>query len=212
MKLVSLNVSLAKETRYNDKIISTGIFKKPVDQSVFVSQFSLDGDQQVDLENHGGEHKAVYAFSANHYDHWRQHLAKPSLRYGQFGENLTITNLDEKKLCIGDQIQIGDCILEITQPRVPCFKLGIALDLPSMPKQFIAHGATGIYFRVISTGNIQHGDDVNVVFRQPQQLSVHTLFNAYFDTSFENAHAVMVQANSITELSDEWRQKVQSRL
>lgn len=212
MKLVSINVSLAKDIHYNDKIISTGIFKKPVDESVFVSQFRLDGDQQADLDNHGGEHKAVYAFSATHYDYWRQHLAKPSLRYGQFGENLTITNLDEKKLCIGDQVQIGDCILEITQPRVPCFKLGIAFDLSTMPKQFVAYGATGIYFRVISTGQIQQGDDVKVIFRHPQQLSVHTLFNAYFDKSFENAHAIMVQANSIAELSNEWRQKVQSRL
>lgn len=212
MKLVSINVSLAKDVHYNDKTVSTGIFKKPVDDdSVFVSQFQIDGDQQVDLVNHGGEHKAVYAFSANHYDYWRQQLAKP-LHYGQFGENLTITDLDEKNLCIGDQIQIGQCVLEVTQPRVPCFKLGIALDLATMPKQFTAHGATGIYFRVITTGYIQQGDAVTIVHRHPKKLSVHSLFNAYFDKAFTNADDIMLKADTIVELSDEWRQKVQSRL
>lgn len=213
MKLVSINVSLAKEVQYNDKKVSTGIFKQPVDDdSVFVSQFKLDGDQQVDLVNHGGEHKAVYGFSANHYTFWRQQLAKPSLQYGQFGENLTITDLDEKVLCIGDQIQIGSCLLEVTQPRVPCFKLGIALDQASMPKQFIEHGATGIYFRVISTGYIQHGDEVELIYRHPEQLSVHSLFNAYFDKSYSNADHIFRRANTIAALSDEWRQKVESRL
>ncbi|HHA19743.1 MAG TPA: MOSC domain-containing protein, partial [Methylophaga sp.] len=111
MELISINVSLPVDVQYNNKLISTGIFKKPVNKAVHVSQSGLAGDQQVDLINHGGEHKAVYGFSANHYEFWRNKLNSPKLSYGQFGENLTITELDEAKLCIGDQLQIGNCIL-----------------------------------------------------------------------------------------------------
>jgi MOSC domain-containing protein YiiM len=212
VKLVSINVSLAKEVSYHDKLISTGIFKKPINESVYVHPFGLDGDQQVDLINHGGEHKAVYAFSADHYDYWRQELTKPTIQFGEFGENLTITDLDEKTLCIGDHIQIGTCVLEVTQPRVPCFKLGMALDAVHLPKAFIAHGATGIYFRVVTTGEINLNDTLSIIYREPHQLSVHTLFNAYFDPNFSNALDVMITANQIEALSDEWREKVTSRL
>ena len=212
MDLVSINVSLPVDVQYNNKLISTGIFKKPVNETIQISQSGLEGDQQVDLINHGGEHKAVYAFSANHYDFWRNKLNNPELVYGQFGENLTISDLDEASLCIGDQIQIGDCVLEITQPRVPCFKLGIALNLNAMPKLFIQHGATGIYFRVLQAGTVSVGDLPKVLFQHPEQLTVQTLFKAYFDKDFVNSDEIMTLAASIDELSDEWRGKVLSRI
>ncbi len=212
MKLVSLNISLAKQVEHNDKIVSTGIFKQATSTSVNVLEHSLQGDQQVDLKNHGGEHKAVYGFAAEHYNYWREHLAKPYLKYGQFGENLTISGLDEDRLCIGDRLQINDCILEITQPRVPCFKLGIALDQKDMPKRFVQHGATGIYFRVIQQGTLNVNDTVRTVYSHPERLTVHTLFNAYFDKSFENPQAVMQQAAGIAELSKEWQEKVKARV
>jgi MOSC domain-containing protein YiiM len=212
MKLVSVNVSLPVEVDYNNTRISTSIFKKPIVGKVAVHEFKLAGDQQVDLENHGGGHKAVYAFSAEQYDYWRQELAKPELHYGQFGENLTISGLDESSLCIGDQIQIGDCILEATQPRVPCFKLGIALALETMPKQFIAHGHTGIYFKVLKMASITTGDKVTHIYQHPNQLSVKSLFSAYFDEDFMDAETVMQTAAATPELSDEWRDKVLERL
>jgi len=211
MKIVSVNVSQPVEIDYNGKKITTSIFKKPVTGEVAVSTFNLEGDQQVDLENHGGGHKAVYAFSANQYDYW-QHTLNQSLHYGQFGENLTITDLDETHLCIGDQLQVGSCILEITQPRVPCFKLGIALGLNTIPKRFIQHAATGIYFKVIQKGTLSVGDNVTRIYTQPQRLSVQTLFKAYFDKDFYNAIDVMKVAKGITQLSDEWREKVIARL
>lgn len=212
MKLVSVNVSLPVEIDYNNTRISTSIFKTPIAGKVAVHQFQLAGDQQVDLENHGGGHKAVYAFATEQYDYWRQTLARPDLHYGQFGENLTISGLDEASLCIGDQIQIGDCILEATQPRVPCFKLGIALVLETMPKQFIEHGHTGIYFKVLKTGSITTGDNVTHIYHHPHQLAVTTLFKAYFDPDFLGAEKVMQTAASTQELSDEWREKVLERL
>lgn len=212
MKLISINVSLPVEVEYNNKTVTTAIFKKPIKGNVLVSHQGLAGDQQVDLKNHGGEHKAVYAFSKNHYDYWRKTLNKPELCFGQFGENLTISDLDEASLCIGDRLQMGDCILEITQPRVPCFKLGIALDLAEMPKLFVQHGATGIYFRVIKTGRISNNDAVKRIYHHPTQLSVQTLFKAYFDNNIIKSKQVMQNAAEITELSDEWRAKVISKL
>ena len=211
MKLVSVNVSLARDVNYKDKVVSTGIFKQASVDPVFVHAFGIEGDQQVDLVNHGGEYKAVYGFSAQHYPYWQQQLAK-QLRYGQFGENLTITDLDERQLCIGDQIQIGDCLLEITQPRVPCFKLGIALDDSTMPKRFVQYGATGIYFKVISTGEIKTGDAVSISYRHPEHVSVFDLFNAYFDKTMINAKQILQKAEQVSALSDEWREKVLSRL
>ena len=212
MKLVSVNVSLPVEIDYNNTRISTSIFKKPIAGKVAVHQFKLAGDQQVDLENHGGGHKAVYAFATEQYDFWRETLARTDLHYGQFGENLTISGLDKASLCIGDQIQIGDCILEATQPRVPCFKLGIALALETMPKQFIQHGHTGIYFKVLKMGSITAGDNVTRIYQHPNQLSVKTLFSAYFAEDFMGAEKVMQTAATTPELSDEWREKVLERL
>lgn len=212
MKLESINVSLPVTVEYNNKIISTGIFKKPTQDSIAVSHQGLAGDQQVDLTNHGGEHKAVYAFSAQHYHYWRKVLNRPDLCYGQFGENLTISELDESKLCIGDHLQIGECILEITQPRVPCFKLGMALERSDMPKLFVQHGATGIYFRVLHPGSINSGSKVELTYQQPRQLSVYSLFNAYFDKHFDGAKQIIQLATTVPALSQEWQQKINDRL
>jgi MOSC domain-containing protein YiiM len=212
MELKSINVSLPKEIVFNNEKIQTGIFKKSVSDSVAITQFNVTGDQQVDLKNHGGEHKAVYGFSANHYEYWQSALNNPNLSYGQFGENLSISDLDEATLCIGDQLQIADCILEITQPRVPCFKLGIAMNLRTMPKLFIEHAATGIYFRIIQPGTITAGQNVERIYQHPEQLTVQQLFKAYFDKDFVDPVSVMQQAATIPQLSNEWQQKVQSRL
>lgn len=212
MELLSVNVSLPVEVEYNGKQITTSIFKKSVLDSVTVSEQGLTGDQQYDLENHGGGHKAVYGFSVKHYDYWLERLGLDDLLLGHFGENLTLTDLDESQLCIGDQLKINDCILEITQPRVPCFKLGMVFNDKTFPRQFIEHGATGIYFKVLQTGTIQVGDKAKLHYQHPEQLSVQTLFKAYFDKDFINPLDVMKQAASIAELSDEWRQKVLSRI
>ncbi|OUR72010.1 molybdenum cofactor biosysynthesis protein [Methylophaga sp. 41_12_T18] len=212
MQLKSVNVSLTKEIEYNGELIKTGIFKQPVSGSVTISATQINGDQQADLKNHGGEHKAVYGFASNHYDYWRKELNKPELSYGQFGENLSISDLDEASLCIGDQLQLGDCILEISQPRVPCFKLGMVMGLPTMPKLFIEHAHTGIYFRIIQAGTVESGQTVERILAHPEQLSVQTLFKAYFNKQFVGADKVMQQAETIGQLSTEWRQKVLSRL
>jgi MOSC domain-containing protein YiiM len=212
MHLLSVNISEPIDIDVDGKTVRTGILKQPESSAVFVSQFNLEGDGQADLVNHGGEYKAVYGLSANHYDYWRQQLAMPNLAFGQFGENLSISDLDEKTLCIGDHIQIGDCVLEVSQPRVPCAKLGYALNIKTMPKLFIQHGFTGIYFKVITTGTIRAGMKVERMFNHPEHLPVYDLFNAYFNKDFTDAQKVMRRAQHISALADEWREKVLSRL
>jgi MOSC domain-containing protein YiiM len=210
----SVNVSLPKQVQHKNKPVSTGIFKRPVTGRVAVNQFNLAGDQQVDLVNHGGEHKAVYGFASDHYAFWQKALGQPEFDYGKFGENLTIDGLDESRLCIGDQLQVGNCVLEITQPRVPCFKLGLAFDREEMPRLFVENAATGIYFRVIETGSVATGDQVIVKQAHPAKLTVQRLFKAYFDkrVAEQEKLAVMQQALDIPALSIEWREKLEARL
>lgn len=214
MLVRSVNVSQPKQVQYKNKTVATGIFKQPVSGRISVNPFNLDGDQQVDRINHGGEHKAVYGFAAEHYSFWQQKLGLAALPFGKFGENLTIEGLDEANLCIGDRLKVGDCLLEISQPRVPCFKLGMTFKRDDMPRLFVAHAATGIYFRVIQTGSVAAGDKVSVAEPHPAQLSVQRLFRAYFDKSLPDNEKtpVLEQALEIDALSAEWREKLDKRL
>ena len=141
MILTSVNVGQPAEVAYGNTKVMTGIFKQPIAGAVAVRKLNLDGDGQADLVNHGGEWKAVYAYALEHYGYWEQALGRSSLPYGQFGENLTIAGLDEASLCVGDRLAIGNAVFSITQPRVPCFKLGIRMGDKQMPRMFAESGA-----------------------------------------------------------------------
>ncbi len=210
MRLISINTSRPTQVEYQGKIISTGIFKKPVRGKVYVAKENLQGDQQADLKKHGGEHKAVYAFSFDHYEYWAKVLRRTELSKGIFGENLTISGLEEANLHIGDQLTIGECVLEITQPRVPCHKLGIAVSNKDMPRLFIEHFATGIYMRVIKEGFIESGNPVVVTKQSPSKVSINSFFRASFDKNYQESKSVITKALLIPELSLEWRQKISS--
>lgn len=208
MQIISINTSVLKEVAYQDKTILTGIFKKPINGPVLVEKLNLVSDKQADLENHGGEHKAVYAFSEHHYPYWREALNSQELSSGAFGENLTISHLDEAKIQLGDQYQVGNCILEVSQPRVPCFKLGLALDNKQAPKLFTQHFRTGVYFRVLEEGSIQIGDELTLIKRVPNSVSIHDLFKAKFDKGFDGADDVITRAYKLDCISPEWREKI----
>lgn len=212
MNLLSINTSLPTDIEYQGKTISTGIFKRPIVGPIFVAKENLKSDQQADLKNHGGEHKAVYAFSSDHYPYWRNVLQKSDLKPGIFGENLTISGFDESTLHIGDQLNIGQCILEVTQPRIPCFKLGIAVGNKNMPRLFVENFATGAYLRVIREGLIEVGNEVAVINKNAFNLSIKSLFRAYFDKNYKKSKHVMEQALLIPELSPEWKKKLSVRL
>jgi len=212
MEVISVNVSTAVEVEYLGKTITTGIFKKPVEGPVSIRNNNFIGDGQADLKNHGGIDKAVYAFSADHYPYWCKTLNFLELSPGTFGENLTISELDEATLHIGDHLSIGSCLLEVSQPRVPCFKLGIALNNKLMPKLFTENFETGVYLRVLQEGAIKAGDEIAVIRRDPAQISVKTLFQAFFDKAFQGPTGIFEQALQIPALADEWRNHLSNRV
>ncbi|MGX4677332.1 MOSC domain-containing protein [SAR92 clade bacterium H246] len=212
MKIKSINTSKVTTLDYEGKTITTGIFKKPISKPVIIRKLNIDGDEQADLKHHGGADKAVYAFSADCYDYWCKTLGKETLPPGSFGENLTLSGLDESQVHIGDQFIIGECILEVSQPRVPCFKLGIAMGNKKMPKLFIESNRTGIYFRVVKEGLIAKGDAVEHIPAQENLITVQSLFRAVFDKKFKDAKAVMEKGLSCSKLSREWEQILTRRL
>lgn len=212
MKLVSVNVSLPREIRHGGKIIRTGIFKEPVTGPVRVDSRNLEGDEQADPKNHGGEHKAVYAYSLDHYEYWRGVLDRTEMTYGQFGENLTISGLDERESCIGDQLRIGTALFTVTQPRVPCFKLGIRFGDEKVPKLFTEAARTGFYLRVLQGGCMEAGDSTELLERGRGQVAIRTLFEAYMRPKGKDAEKTLLQALEVPELSPEWRASITKRL
>jgi MOSC domain-containing protein YiiM len=212
MRIVSVNASLPVEVEHAGKRVETGIFKEPVDGPVRVSKENLSGDRQADLVNHGGRDKAVYAYSFDNYAYWQELLGIDRLRYGQFGENLTVSGLDESVVYIGDHIRAGDLLMAVTQPRVPCYKLGIRLDNRDVPKLFSKSARTGFYMRVLEVGTVEAGDEIEIVQRGEGAIPVRKLFEAFFQPREKNTTDVLKQALSIPELSSDWRQKIERRL
>jgi len=193
MKLLSINVSMAKEQEFDGRIIESGIWKEPVSGPVRVNETRLEGDRQVNLEVHGGIHKAAYAFSADQYPIWKKELDREELPPGMFGENLTISGLDERDVHIGDQWQIGSASFAVTGPRLPCTKLGMKFNDKSMPARFTKAGFPGVYLRVLLTGLITAGDAVHVV-RDESGETIHDLFFSLTHPHETNAQSVMSRA------------------
>ena len=161
MKILSVNVGLPKEVTWQGKLVTTGIFKKPVDGPVMMRTLNLDGDQQADLTVHGGVTKAVYAYPSEHYDSWRTELPGVDLPWGMFGENFTTEGLDEKSAHIGDRFRIASAEVIVSQPRLPCYKLGIKFQDDGMVKRFLAAGRSSAPFRQTScpAGRAQRASD-----------------------------------------------------
>ena len=158
MKLISVNVALPKVVMSDGNPVSTGIFKEPVAERVTLRTLNLDGDRQADLSVHGGPSKAVYAYPSEHYDYWKQELPEMNLHWGTFGENFTTAALFESKLNIGDKFRVGSAIVMVTEPRMPCYKLGIKFGRSDIVKRFLASGHTGFYFAVLQEGEAGVGD------------------------------------------------------
>ena len=195
-----------------------------MDGPVHVGSINLDGDDQADRKNHGGEHKAVYAFGRQHAAHWREALGRDDIEPGFFGENLSVDVLDERALHVGDRFRAGTALLEITQPRVPCFKLGIRAGERSLTRAFMLRGLTGAYFRVLEEGNVMAGDGFELVGRDPAERDpgesgpvVHdlaTLFAAVHDRDGDpgEQREVLRATLEVPALSDEWHALIERRL
>ncbi len=163
MELLSVNVAQPKEVKYKGRDVETGIFKEPVEGCVMLRALNLYGDGQADLENHGGPFRAAYAYTYENYDYWRERLKLEDLPFGRFGENFTVTGMPEDVVQIGDVFSVGEAIVQVTQPRPPCFKLGIRMGMPHFPKLFLASGRIGFYIRVLQEGLVGAGDKIELL-------------------------------------------------
>jgi len=203
MKLLSVNVSLPKEIPYKAKTVTTGIFKESVNGRVMLKSLNLVGDGQADLVRHGGIYKAVYVYSIENFEYWKNELGRNDFTYGQFGENFTVEGMLEDAIFIGDIYRVGDTLVEVTQPRVPCFKLGIKMDMPKFLELYLASARVGFYLRVLEEGEIGAGDVFDRVKVNLERLSVREINHLlYFDQG--NLPGVR-KALRIKALSPGWR-------
>jgi MOSC domain-containing protein YiiM len=179
MRIISLNVGLPRIVRDRDREVVTGIFKSPVPGPVMLRRLNLDGDRQADLEVHGGRDKAVYAYPSEHYDFWRQEFPDMELPWGMFGENFTTEGLLEIATFIGDHFRIGEALVAVTQPRMPCFKLAIRFGRDDIVKRFLDSGRSGIYFSVREQGLVDTGDKIERVREDEDHVSVADINRVY---------------------------------
>ncbi len=183
MKIISVNVSQPTEIIYNERPVMTGIYKEPVTGRISLREFNFAGDKQADLVAHGGTYKAVYVYPHEHYAHWSKELSRHDFSYGQFGENLTTEGLSEDTVHIGDVFRIGSALVEVTQPRVPCFKLEHKMGIRGFIKLFHLSRLTGFYLRVLEEGEVGAGDEIELVKTGEGSMTIREIHNLmYFDT------------------------------
>ncbi len=204
MKIISVNVGLPKIVEYRGRKVSTGIYKKQVAGTVKVGMLNLDGDRQADLSVHGGLDKAVYSYPHEHYPYWRDQYPALRMDWGMFGENLTTEGLLEEKVNIGDEFLIGTARLSVTQPRLPCFKLGIRFGSEDIMKKFFVSTKSGIYFKVLEEGEVRAGNEIKLVRRDENNVTVYDVMNMYGDE--RNHKEVLERAIRISSLPDGWKE------
>ena len=178
-KIVSLNIGLPRRVVFNGQVVTTGIFKEPTDGHVMLRRLNLDGDKQADLTVHGGVDKAVYSYSAEHYDYWRGELPSMNLPWGMFGENFTTEGLLEDNVNIGYTLQVGSAKLMVTQPRMPCYKLGVRFGRMDIIRRFMASGRPGIYCKVLEEGEVVKGDKINIIRKDKNNVTVIDIVRMY---------------------------------
>jgi len=180
MKVISTNLGKPTKIVWNGKKTTTGIYKSPVESPLFLDAEDVQGDTVVDRKYHGGIYKACYLFSADNYPYWKEKYPLLNWNWGMFGENLTIEGLDESQLRIGNTYKIGTSLVQITQPREPCYKLGIRFGDQNILKQFIDHGFPGTYIRVLEPGKVIVGDTMELVEESETSLTVQQFYNLIF--------------------------------
>jgi len=210
MKLLSTYVGRPKEVPYQGKTVTTSIFKEEVFGSIKVNFLNLEGDQQSDLKVHGGTNKAVYAYPFEHYAFWEEKRSDLKFQAGLFGENLSITGLDEDSVSVGDVFRIGSVVFEATSPRLPCFKLGIKMNDPSFIRDFMQAERTGFYFKVLEEGVLEAGNAIERVSEDPYQLSIREVTRLY--TVERENKALLEKAINTPSLPSDWVEFFQKKL
>jgi MOSC domain-containing protein YiiM len=210
MKVLSVNVGAPRAIPYRGKRVMTGIYKEPVSGEQKIAKLGFVGDQQADLKVHGGMYKAVYSYPFEHYEYWSRALGRSDFAFGQFGENLTVSGFTEDEVNIGDVFRVGSAMLEVTQPRVPCFKLAHKMGLPGFPKLFTASGRTGFYHRVLEEGKVSAGDEIERVKTDPHKITVREMMRIMHINRED--FAAIEKAVAIPALTPSWREELEERL
>lgn len=210
MKIISLNVGRPRLVSHNGEPVSTGIFKEPIATRVMMRTLNLDGDRQADLSVHGGPNKAVYVYPAEHYEFWKGEFPEMDLPWGMFGENLTTTDLLETEINIGDKFRIGAAEVMVTQPRMPCYKLGLKFGRADIIKRFLQSERTGFYLAVLQEGEVGVGDELELIERNTHDVRVNDITRLY--TREKHNTALLRRAIAVEALPESWRDYFQDRL
>ena len=205
MKLISINVGLPVKVKFGNEIVTTGIFKNPVDKRIKIKKLNLEGDRQADLTVHGGLDKAVYSYSSEYYDFWKQEFPDISFNWGMFGENLTTEGLFESQVNIGDVFQIGSSQIAATQPRMPCYKLGVKFGRMDVIKKFLESEKSGIYFKVVKEGEIGVNDTIKLIKKDNNNVTIKNIVEIITKDNKEST-TLMERAVKILDLPNGWKQ------
>jgi MOSC domain-containing protein YiiM len=209
MKLLSLNIGRPRQIDTPRGPVLTAIWKSPAEGRIALRRFNLAGDQQADLKVHGGENKAVYLYPSEHYPYWRNELPGTDLPPGMFGENLTTEGVLEQDVHIGDRFRIGTAVLQVSQPRMPCFKLGLKFERPDMVKRFWLSGRSGIYLSIVEEGELEAGDEIVPVSHESHGITVAELVKLYRDPDPDPAR---IQLALNAPLAGSWKTELRERL
>jgi len=210
MRLISVNVGLPRVVTIKGEPVSTGIFKEPVAGRVMLRTLNLDGDRQADLSVHGGPSKAVYAYPSEHYDFWKRELPGLKLPWGMFGENFTSAGLFESELNIGDRFRVGSAVVMVTEPRMPCYKLGIKFGRSDIVKKFLASERTGFYFAVLQEGEVAAGDPIELIEQTDHSVRVSDITRLY--TGEKRNLGLLRRAVEVEALPESWKSYFHQRI
>lgn len=208
MRILSVNVGQPRQIPTNNGPVVSAIFKSPVEGSVPLRKYNLLGDRQADLTVHGGPWKAVYLYPHEHYFYWAHQLPGMELPHGAFGENLTTEGMTEESVCIGDQFQIGSAIVQVTQPRMPCYKLALRFGRVDMVKRFWHSGRSGIYFSIVQEGELQRGDSIKRVEAGAENVSVADIVRLF---KREITDPELFTRAMRTPLHGSWKEEIRAR-
>src|ERR1700719_1184647 len=209
-QLLSVNVGLPRDVTWNGKTVRTAVWKTSVTGRRMVRQLDIDGDAQADLAGHGGEHRAVFVYQMDSYHYWESFLGRSDFIFGQFGENFTVEGLPDNEVCIGDRYRIGSAEFEVTQPRVTCYRVGIRMNDPRMPALLVSHHRPGFYFRVLTEGAVQDGDEIIKVASGPEAMTVAEMDALLYLPGHPRQQ--LLRALRIPALSGGWKASFQEML
>lgn len=209
MELLAISLAVPRQIEHRQRLISTGIYKQPVAGPVQATTLGIAGDVQVDRENHGGPDKAIYAYTVENYGYWETELGEGGFPYGQFGENFTVSGMPDEIVHVGDQFRIGQILVQVTQPRVPCYKLGIKMGDPGFVARFAHSGRVGFYLRVLEPGEVRAGEPIVRVKDDPERLNIRDCMLARIPGPRQRE--IIDQALRVDALSEAWRTDLEQR-